>query len=84
MKTTEQIRGIDPYFRMGHKEIPIWVEELYLYILKDNGVTNQTRFYFDRGVPFLSSVFPTDFNWGHEYTVQELIDMVHERLQHEV
>ena len=74
----------DPWFRSSPGFIPRVIRDIYFHVLKDGLRIDQARFYFDsNGLPFLSTVAPSDNQWGQEYTVQELIDLIHERLQEE-
>lgn len=73
---------LDAHFRTNPKVIPAWIKQLYLHVLKGKLNMNQMRFFFYAdGVPFISTICPTNGAWGEEFTVQEFINLVHERLK---
>lgn len=73
---------LDAWFRASHKFMPRFIRAIYCHTLKDGLDIDQARFYFDsNGLPYLSTICPSDGSWGQEYTIQEVIDLIHERLQ---
>jgi len=76
--------SVDALFRSSPKFMPRWIRDLYISLLKKNHLISQVRFFlYDSHYPIISNIDPSDESWGKQYTVQEFITLVHERLQNE-